>query len=154
MSDPEPIRPGFESEYFSDLLDLKPSERAGMVALVNAGFTGAQAREIIKDPNIGGHRVDDFIGLLKLGLTPAEIRNDFDNFRMALSFATPVRGFPNQRLITRAWEARRFVAMLRKGLTPSQAMGKVMGGSGCLLVVLATGFIASASFTLLVILIG
>lgn len=90
MSDPDPtIRPGFEIEHFSD---LNPSEREGMVKLVKAGLTGAEARQVLKDPNIGYIRVSTFVGLLKLGLGWREIRDNFREYDYAFGIATDNNG--------------------------------------------------------------
>ena len=118
-----------------------------MVTLVKAGLTGAEAREVIKDPNIGTYYVGDFVALLKLGLSPSEIRSDFRHFRTALDKGGYV---PNDPVLAREWrkvstasEARRVVKLLREGKTLEQALSMLRRG-GCL-VVLAAWIVAWAS---------
>ncbi len=139
MSDPEPaIRPGFEVEHFSD---LNASELESMETLVKAGLTGTEAHEIIKGPNIGRHRLDVFMGLLKLGLDPREIRDNFSDYQYAFLFASDKDGHFRK---FSAWELRRFVKLTRQGKMPSQALASLRQGGGCM-VVLAVWIVAAVS---------
>jgi hypothetical protein len=98
---------------------------------------------------LSAHERDDMVALVTLGLTPAEVRKDWKLYCEVVLFSTQ-SSVDWDFKISGARQARRYVAMRRKGTSPGQAMHLLEHGTGCMLLILAAGLSAGAGLALLV----